>query len=336
MTKMADSLLARKLIVVTGKGGTGKTTVAAALGLLAARQGLHTIVAELADQHRMCALFDRTPPKQAGAEVELEPSLWSTSIDPRQALFEWLHTLGGRFSVRMLAASSTFNYFAAAAPGAKELVSMIKARELCERTDEPHAHGYAQQDGRSRRYDLAILDAPATGHALAMLRSPQTFSSIVRVGPLAEQAQRVRELLESEERCAYVAVTHATEMAITETLELEQGLRRDLSRDLDLVVVNGAMSRRFTREELTKIASVADSQSLKELGANAPLAQASARTARAAYARSRRQQAQLARLRRRRFADGRAPKLATIPFRFTAHLDLADIREIAGQLGRKL
>ncbi len=106
------------------------------------------------------------------------------------------------------------------------------------------------RDEADAAYDLVVLDAPATGHALAMLRSPQTFSAIVRVGPLAEQAQALRELLEDAERSAYVAVTHASEMAVTETLELEEGLRRELDRDLDAVVVNGTMPRRFTRKEL--------------------------------------------------------------------------------------
>ena len=342
MTTMAASLLARKLIVVTGKGGTGKTTVAAALGLLAAQRGLHTLVAELGGQHRVPALFDRAAPKQANAEIELEQRLWSTSIDPRHALFEWLHTIGGRISARMLAASSTFNYFAAAAPGAKELVSMIKVRELCERPIGRDAHGHDRhgyEDRRrdhTRRYDLVILDAPATGHALAMLRSPQTFSAIVRVGPLADQARKVRELLESHELCAYLAVTHATEMAVAETLELEEGLRRNLDRDLDVVVVNGTVPRRFTREELTRIASVADPRSLDALGEDAPLAQASVRTARAVYERARRQRAQLAHLRRQRFADGRPPQIVTIPFRFTPHLDLAGLRDIAAALERKL
>jgi anion-transporting ArsA/GET3 family ATPase len=339
---MAPSPLERKLIVVTGKGGTGKTTVAAAIGLLAAGRGLRTLVAELGEQHRLPALFDRAPPHQSDAEVELERCLWGTSIDPRHALFEWLATIGGRMSVRMLAASSTFNYFAAAAPGAKELVTMIKARELCERPAGPDAQGYdADRHGddrqaRARRYDLVVLDAPASGHALAMLRSPQTFSAIVRVGPLADQAERVRELLESHEHTAYMGVTHATEMAVTETLELDQGLRRHLGRGLDVVLVNGTLPRRFTRRDLSSIEAIADDRTLEEPSREAALLRASARTARAVYERGRRQQAQLARLRRRRPAGGGPPEIVTIPFRFTARLDLAGVRDIAAMLDRKL
>ena len=191
-----------------------------------------------------------------GEEIELREDLWTMSLDPDRALGEWLQTLTGRISARLLASSSTFQYFAAAAPGVKELVSMVKLRELCE--GRGAAKSEPSDSSRERRsrpaYDLVVLDAPASGHALAMLRSPRTFSAIVRVGPLAEQAQALRELLEDARRSAYVAVTHASEMAVTETLELEEGLRRELDRDLDTVVVNGTMPRRFSRQDLERIA----------------------------------------------------------------------------------
>ncbi|HEY3970020.1 MAG TPA: ArsA family ATPase [Solirubrobacteraceae bacterium] len=327
------SLLERKLLVVTGKGGTGKSTVACTLGLIAARSGLRTIVAELGNQHRLPALFGVADIPTPGTEVELEPGLWSTCIDPDKALLEWLRTLGGRISVRMLAGSSTFHYFAAAAPGAKELLSMVKLRELCEGSrarkgiDGPAPA--SSRDGTSEpgRYDLVVLDAPATGHALAMLRSPQTFGAIVRVGPLAEQAQSVRSLLEDPQRTSYVAVAQGTEMAVTETLELEEGLRRQLDRDLDAVVVNGTLPRRFTREELGRIAKLEDSTEV---------ARAAAHMAQAVYERARLQQSQIARLRRQRFARGRPPNVLTLPMLFTPELNLADVREMSVKLERKL
>jgi anion-transporting ArsA/GET3 family ATPase len=321
------SLLERKLIVVTGKGGAGKTTVASALGLLAAERGLRTIVVELGNQHRLPALFGHPHEPKSGLEVQLQTNLWSTSIDPEEALIEWLRSIGGRISVRMLAASSTFHYFAAAAPGAKELVSMIKLRELC---DEQRAH--KQQES----YDLVILDAPATGHAMAMLRSPQTFAAIVRVGPLAEQAQDVREQLEDPRRTAYLAVSQGTEMSITEALELEEGLRRHLDRDLDTVVVNGMMPRRFTREELERISTPIHNGSQTELDESTAITESAALMARAVYERARLQQSQVARLRQQRFADGMPPGVLTVPFVFTSELDLTAVREIARNLERKL
>jgi anion-transporting ArsA/GET3 family ATPase len=323
------SLLERKLIVVTGKGGTGKSTVACALGLIAARRGLRTIVVEVGHQHHVAELFGaessraHPPHSRHGEEVELQHNLWSTSLDMDRAMIEWLQTLTGRLSARLLASSSTFQYFAAAAPGAKELVSMMKVRELCD----------ARQ--RAGTYDLVVLDAPATGHALAMLHSPRTFAAIVRVGPLAEQAGRVRKLLEDPQRSGYVAVTHATEMAVTETLELEEGLRRELNRDLDAVVVNGTVPRRFTREELGQIAAL-DVVRIAQPNANSQVLHSATQAARAVHERARVQQSQIARIRRQHFAGGMPPDVVTIPLAFTPKLDLEGARGISTQLERKL
>lgn len=345
------SLLERKLIVVTGKGGTGKSTVACALGLIAARRGLRTIVVELGTRQHMADLFagdEPLPDSDPGDELRLQENLWSTSIDPDRALIEWLQTLTGRLSARLLSSSSTFQYFTAAAPGAKELVSMIRVRELCEghERNKRVSNGRALNGGASNHtphndhhhphhYDLVVLDAPATGHALAMLRSPQTFSAIVRVGPLAEQASLVRELIEDPRRAGYLAVTHATDMAVTETIELEEGLRRELGRDLDAVVVNGTLPRRFTREELGRIAAL-DVERIAEPNANSEIAQSATRMAGTAYERARVQQSQIARLRRQRFAEGMPPSVMTIPLAFTPKLDLAGVRDISTQLERKL
>lgn len=353
------SLLERKLIVVTGKGGVGKSTIACALGLTAARQGLRTIVVELGAQHHLPDLFaadeigpngpDRTmrsggdehsrrghrPGRHDGEEIELQEGLWTMSIDPDRALGEWLQTLTGRISARLLASSSTFQYFAAAAPGVKELVSMVKLRELCEGRGTPK--GGSSDSSSERRgqpaYDLVVLDAPASGHALAMLRSPQTFSAIVRVGPLAEQAQALRELLEDTERSGYVAVTHASEMAVTETLELEEGLRRELDRDLDAVIVNGTMPRRFSRQDLERIALTwRDGGD----GADANVASNAVRMARTVNDRARVQLAQIARLRRQRFADGSPPTVLTVPFAFVEVLDLDAVGRISDRLAGKI
>jgi hypothetical protein len=323
-------LLERKLIVVTGKGGTGKSTVACALGLIAAGRGLRTVLVEVGEQHHAAELFGD---EERSGEVELAENLWSTSIDPDRAMIEWLQTFTGRISARLLAASSTFHYFAAAAPGAKELISLIKVRELCEGRGATELTTGNSSGGAP--YDLVVLDAPATGHALAMLRSPQTFSSIVRVGPLAEQAVRARALLEDSRRSGYVAVAHASEMAVTETLELEEGLRRTLDRDLDAVVVNGALPRRFTREELGRIEAL-DVKRTTTFDGDARVIGSAVRMARTSYERARVQQSQIARLRRQRFAKGAPPAVITVPFAFVGELDLAAIRDISGVLERKL
>jgi anion-transporting ArsA/GET3 family ATPase len=304
-------LLDHNLLVVTGKGGVGKSTIAAALGLLAAREGRRTIVVEVGEESRLASLFGISAPPP-GVERRLEERLSTISIDPDRALLEWLQVLGGRVSGRLLASSGTFQYFAAAAPGARELVSMVKVWQLTK--------GARRRDSG---YDLVVLDAPATGHALGLLASPQTFGAIARVGPIAGQTRHVQDLLESQ-RTAYLAVALGTEMAVTEALEIQAGLERQLTRSLTAVIVNGLLPRRFTAAELRSIAA------LETAGRDGAVMQAASRAAHAVHERARLQHNQLARLRRRSF------EVLAVPFVWSAQLDLDGVRDIAQGLARKL
>jgi anion-transporting ArsA/GET3 family ATPase len=340
-----QSLLARKLLVITGKGGVGKSTMAAAVGMLAAREGRRTIVVEVGEQSRLAELFGVHEP-EPGAQVRLERNLSTISIDPDQALLEWLQALGGRVSGRLLASSGTFQYFAAAAPGAKELVSMVKVWQL------------TRGGRRDGSHELVVLDAPATGHALGMLASPRTFGAIARVGPVAGQTRHVQELLQDPARTAYIAVALATEMAVTEALEVQEGLQRELGRELAAVIVNELLPRRFTPAEMTRIDALepavagagrrqraagtrggravraaTESRRVEDAcnGALSPeLARAAVHAARAVHERSRFQHNQLARLRRRSF------EVLGVPFVWGEGLDLEAVRSIGEHLGRKL
>ncbi len=311
-----QSVLDRKLLVVTGKGGVGKTTIAAALGLLAARGGRRAIVVEVGEESRLPGLFGIAPPR-AGVETRLAERLSSISIDPDRALVEWLQVLGGRVPGRVLASSGTFQYFAAAAPGAKELVTMVKIWQL--------TRG-AGQRSRPGGYDLVVLDAPATGHALGMLGSPRTFGAIARVGPIAGQTRQVQELLESPSRSSYLAVALGTEMAVTEALELQDGLRTRLGRGLAAVVVNALLPRRFTAAALRRNETLSDGAP----GERQAVIDSAVRAARAVHDRSRFQHNQLARLRRRSF------DVVGVPYVWGARLDLAALTGIATRLERNL
>src|SRR5215213_10558479 len=216
-----DALLRdRAVLYVTGKGGVGKTTVAAALGLAAARTGRRTIVCEVAEQDRMSRAFARQGVR-AEQEVELAPDLWAITIDPQKALEEWLgKQLGGGPTGRILGHSHAFQYFVAAAPGAKELITIAKVWELAQTQ---------RWDRRNRTYDLVVVDAPASGHGLAMLTTPRTFGEIARVGPIRRQAAKVSEMLADPARTGYVAVALPEEMPVNETIELERRLRAALA-----------------------------------------------------------------------------------------------------------
>src|SRR5262249_9996505 len=129
------------------------------------------------------------------------------------------------------------------------LVSMVKIWEL---TQSKRWHG------RALGYDLVVLDAPATGHALGMLQSPRTFGAIARVGPIAAQARQVQALLKDPARCGYLAGAPGTDIAVTETVELDAGWLRELDRRLHAVIVNAVLPQRFTAAELARLAQLSD------------------------------------------------------------------------------
>jgi anion-transporting ArsA/GET3 family ATPase len=307
------SIFDKHLVFVTGKGGVGRSTVSGALGLAAAERGRRVIVCEVSEQDRISRVFDR---EAAGdAETRLAENLWITSIDPQHALEEWLGTQIGGALVRLLAQSSAFQYFVAAAPGARELVTITKVWEL--------AQQQRWTKGRSG-YDLVIVDAPASGHGIGMLRTPKTFGDIARVGPIRKQADRVRAFLGDSKSTAYLAVALAEEMPVTETLELDGSLHRHVGSHLQAIVVNGVYPRRFKREDAERLRNAAGN-------GGGPAAQAALRAARGEFQWSRGQQGQLRRLRRDAKAD-----VLTLPFLFEADLGLDGLHRLARELARKL
>jgi len=307
------SILDRQMIFVTGKGGVGKSTVAGALGIAAAARGRRTIVCEVGAQDRLARAFGRDGAH--GEEIELAEGLSSTSIDPHAALGEWLASqLGSRAIARPLLNSTTFQYFVAAAPGAREIVTMAKVWELVQ------SERWRKQ---ARGYELAIVDAPASGHGVGMLMTARTVADAARVGPIAGQANRVRELLEDPRRSGYVAVALAEEMPVTETIELQARLHDQLGREIEAIVVNGVYRRRFTKADVDRVLATA--------GRDGPLGRAAARAASFESRRASDQQAQLRRL--RKAAEG---EVVTLPYLFEAELDRDDLEGLAAELGRKL
>ena len=203
-------------MIVTGKGGVGKTTVAVALGLRAAAEGKRTIVCEVASQENASRMFEHTA--VGFHEVEMEENLWSISIDPDESMREYvLLQLKVRAMRDMLFRSRIFNYLAAATPGLKELVTIGKIWEL------------AQLDRKvksGRKYDLVIVDAPATGHGVGFLQTPRTFASIARVGPIHSQAQTLDRFITDHEHTGTAIVALPEEMPVNESVGAGAGPAR--------------------------------------------------------------------------------------------------------------
>ena len=305
---MEALLRKRRLLYVTGKGGVGKTTVAASLGLAAAAAGRRTIVCEVAEQDRVSRALGREG-VVAETEVELADNLWAITIDPQRALEEWLAKQIGGAGLRVLARSSAFGYFVAAAPGAKELITIAKVWELT----SPQ-----RWDRSGRTYDLVVVDAPASGHGLAMLTTPRTFGEIARVGPIRRQATKVRDLLADPERTAYLAVALPEEMPVNETLELERRLPEAVGTGLDAIVVNGMWPERFSAADAEAMRAVADGR--PDLAA-----------ALTAYERARAQRSHLRRLRR-----SASVPVITLPYLFEPEIGLPEFERLGERLARRL
>jgi anion-transporting ArsA/GET3 family ATPase len=303
-----DDLFAHSLLVVTGKGGVGKSTVAAALGRAADRRGLRTIVVEVAARDDLSHALGASAAAGAYAEQAVSDRLHHISIDPQRAMEEYLRQqlpLGPLAS--LLARSRIFAALSAATPGMRELLTIGKVWELAQ---------HQRRTRGSQPYDLVVLDAPATGHGLAMLQAPRTFASVARVGPVASQGRAVASFLSDPRRTAVLAVSTAEEMPVAETLELRTRLREQLGLDLSLVVVNAVVPHRF---------SGADERTLR---AAPPSPARHAALFGATWARHQRRQ--ISRL-RRELHD--AP-LITLPLVIESALDAAALERLSWEFGR--
>ena len=281
-----------------------------ALGLRAAAEGKRTIVCEVSSQENASRMFEHT--EVGFHEVEMEENLWSISIDPDESMREYvLLQLKVRAMRDMLFRSRIFNYLAAATPGLKELVTIGKIWEL------------AQLDRKvksGRKYDLVIVDAPATGHGIGFLQTPRTFASIARVGPIHSQAQQLDRLITDREHTGAAIVALPEEMPVNESATLERDLRDDVGVAVDRVYMNGLYPERFSGAEAEQLAGLAGESDDGLLAA--------ARAGLSEHNRARSQRAQLARLRRRVEAP-----VKTLPFLFEPELGIEGARQLAKRLG---
>ena len=299
----AGDLFDRELLVVTGKGGVGKTTVATALALAAVRRGRRVIVAEVAARDDVSRVLGEEA--EPFAERELPGGVHHISIDPEQALAEYVRDQLPGALASLLIASRSMGLLAAATPGLRELLSIGKVWELAQD---------ARRTPGALPYDLVILDAPATGHGVAILQAPATFAQAAHGGPVARQAGIIDALVRDGERTAVVAVTQAQEMPVSETLELRDALRAAIGLDLARVVVNAVAPARFTAAEVQEVSRAVGSGAARAVAWQHRLASA--------------QRGQIARL--RRGLDGVA--VQTLPFRAAPRLGREDLDALAARL----
>jgi anion-transporting ArsA/GET3 family ATPase len=263
-----------RVLLVTGKGGTGKTTVSAVLANLAARSGMHAMVVQIGAPTVRRAEEDAWPPPLTGhlpglfgsaAAIGYEPVALPTpasvsgqvsarALAPDTALVEYLNQHGMRRLSRRLVASGALDVVATAVPGMPDMLVLGKVKQI-ER---------ASAAGLGEAPDLIVLDAPAAGHAVRFLEGPSAILQAAASGPIRSQAQEVVDMLSDPSRCQVLLVTTAEETPVSETVETAQLLASRTGTNVSGVVVNA----RLPVAQLPDAASAADLAALA--GALAP------------------------------------------------------------------
>jgi anion-transporting ArsA/GET3 family ATPase len=236
---LVDDFLAPKILIVAGKGGVGKTTVAGALALVAARRLRRVCVAEVDRKGSLARLFGAGPLEYEPSEML--PGIWGLNIEPEKALEEYLESQYRMRRVsRVFTHSHFLDYITTAAPGLRDILILGKVWYL--------------EQGRSARgrvpsFATIVFDTPATGHMRPLLAAPAGLSDAVKVGPIRRQSDWLGEMLRDPRRARVHLVTLPEEMPVEETLETSQDLAGRLRLQVGHTFANGVYEDPFTRKE---------------------------------------------------------------------------------------
>ncbi len=235
----------KRFVLVTGKGGVGKTTVCAAEALALAAEGKRVLVALCNSKERLSVMLGGPP---IGPHIaKIAENIWAVNMRPDEALEEYgTLVLRSRALYRALFDNRYVRSFLRAVPGMQEWSMLGKAWW---HTTERLADG-------SFKYDVVLLDAPATGHGLDMLRVPTEILDVVPPGLLRRDAERAMALLQDPQTCAVVLVTLPEEMPTTETIELSRALKQ-MGLPIRYVVVNAVLPPLFSKKERAVLEGIA-------------------------------------------------------------------------------
>ena len=235
------ALLDRRLLIVTGKGGVGKSTVSAALALLAARRGKRVLVAEVNAQERVAPLLGASPSGPVARTAA--PGISTVNVDPQHALEEYgLMVLRYRAIYQAVFENRVVKFFLRVIPSLPETLMLGKI-----------LHEARAEHGGRPRWDLVVLDAPATGHAVQLLGVPAALLDTVPAGPMRRDAEWMHDLLTDPGRTALSMVTLPEEMPVSETIDLDAQVREVLRIPRGPLFLNAMPDARFTPEERERL-----------------------------------------------------------------------------------
>ncbi len=215
------------MVLFTGKGGVGKTTLASAFALSCAMRGQKTLLIELNVKDRLNNLFGSV---EVGQEiVELEHNLYGINITPDAAMEEYgVMKLKLKMVYKAVFENRLVSAFLKIVPGLNELLLLGKS----------HFHATEVDDRGEFVWDKVVIDAPATGHGIFFLKIPSVITSIISAGPMYNDARRIQEFLCDPKLTAVNLVTLPEDMPVNETLELREVLEGELGMPIGMLVAN--------------------------------------------------------------------------------------------------
>ena len=318
-----EEFLEPRILIVSGKGGVGKTTVAAALAVVAARYGRRVLIAEVDRKGTLPRLFGG--PTLGYEPRQLSPGVFGMNIVPEDALAEYLDVQYHMKRISKVFTSTHFvDYITAAAPGLKDILMLGKIWYL----EQGRTNGRGVSD-----FDTIVVDAPAAGHMLTFLSAPMGLADAVRLGPVKRQSDWLVEMLQDPKRTRVHLVTLPEEMPVSETLETAGALQTRIGIDAGAVFANGVYSAFFDKTEKQALADIGAAKpmaTLKKVAAGAGITLDSEDVAaligyaRFLTARQAIQDVHLKKLRR-----GVDQPVVELPFLFSAGLALPDIENLA-------
>ena len=228
-------LLERRVVILTGKGGVGKSTSAAAIALIAAQQGKRVLVIEVDAKGNVPDFFDT---HRVGFKYRrLHQGVYGLSMQPRESMHEYLSIMlhVPKFSLNPL--SGFMEYASQAIPGLKEILvtGKIYYEEKAEERERP-------------RWDLVVVDGAPTGHVVSQLGAAGHLKDLVRSGPIHDQATRIDQLLADQARTAVVLVTIPEEMPAMETIDLAGRFASETSIEPLGLIINQLQPRQLSGE----------------------------------------------------------------------------------------
>jgi anion-transporting ArsA/GET3 family ATPase len=324
-----NTLLARRLVFVMGKGGVGKTTVSVILAYIAERMNKKVLLVELGDTDSIGKLYQ----DQALTELprQLSQNIWGARVNAKAELEAYVRAhVAPRIIANKIIRSRLFDYLFEAAPGLKEVMSLGRLWRWEKEKTAPLAGSNTSgrdsdrgdstgADPFAKTFDLIIVDAPATGHAMSLLRLPDSLIRMIRVGPLANQIRGLQQLLKDHRKTGLVLVSLPEELPANETVEFYSMAEQTLDMPVVATFINCVYPCVFNKSDLQQLAEVKNSCRNRSDEENRLLSSADSLILRHTV-----QQKHI-----KRIYDHAGKSVLKIPFCFTNDLTLHEIRELS-------